>query len=140
MAKKVELWKTSDGKLWENEGDADTHEELLGFAARCRHKFIPKHIDDTNFSNGGGYIKLTAAAVAAYEAEVLAEVARRYPDLANKPLRSYGVGRTLCDSDSPLYSAVSLLSQIDNQNRLWGQPYFALNPTKGEQSQLHEVR
>ncbi len=40
------------------------------------------------------------------------------------------VGRYFCDSNSPAYNAYFLLESIDNKNRQWNQPYFAIQSNK----------
>lgn len=41
------------------------------------------------------------------------------------------VGRLLDDADSPAYPIVGVIWSIDNRNRQWQQPYFALEANKG---------
>lgn len=44
------------------------------------------------------------------------------------------VGRYLDDGDSPAYPIVGIIWAIDNRNRQWQQPYYALAANRGEYS------
>lgn len=64
-------------------------------------------------------------------------------DYGNKMLKinppaSFGwIGRYFDDGGhNCLYEAWSRLRCIDEKGREWGQPYYALNPEKGEQKSL----
>lgn len=53
------------------------------------------------------------------------------PKLWKKEPRGF-VGRYLDDGDSPAYSIYGVLLSIDNKNRQWQQPYYALAANRGE--------
>lgn len=53
------------------------------------------------------------------------------PKLWKKEPRGF-VGRYLDDGNSPAYSIYGILLSIDNKNRQWQQPYYALAANRGE--------
>ena len=53
------------------------------------------------------------------------------PKLWKKEPRGF-VGRYLDDGNSPAYSIYGVLLSIDNKNRQWQQPYYALAANRGE--------
>lgn len=63
------------------------------------------------------------------------------PQNPTSRMAAYGVGggkqqpRRIF-SNTTLPKSNLKIQQIDKENRLWGQPYFALNPNEGTQKEL----
>ena len=147
--KKVEMYETEDGTLFESFEKAQQQSYLLKEVKKLI-ELIGGFPNDSGcqFINGGGYYQLSCKAVEEFDSKAIAIIKKSEPwifkgalekeGLSNETLmKSYGVGRCLCDSDSVLYTLVSIRNCIDSKYRRWGQPYFANNPDKGEQKKLN---
>ena len=143
MITKVEKFKTEDGKLFNDELIARRHSEMFNEAAFIlKHIGMPKNSPGCSWENGGGYYQLSETQVAIFISAFQSLVLKYHPDIDMRHLENpKGIlGRILCDYDSPLSRVYNALSQIDYNNRLWGQPYFALHPWEGQQVNLSEVK
>jgi hypothetical protein len=136
--KAVQHFKANDGTLFEDEAECAKYDEVLGARDKAVALILPKQFDTTDFANGTGYIQLTEDTKDDFIDAYLGLVKRLHPSLHQKAVTNpVGIiGRYLCDSDSPLYRLWTLACQIDKQNRLWGQPYYALHPDEGTQTLL----
>ncbi len=86
-------------------------------------------IDDINFCNGKGYIQLTQKEYLEGKIELEQDLKQEFPSLN---INNQITGRYLGDSNSSLYPIfVKIMIQIDEETlRMYGQPYFKLNPDK----------
>ena len=99
---------------------------------------LGQRLDDCKFTNGGGYVQHDPKAVRQVTVNLLRLAVIEMPRwAADRPemfnaatFRPGGfLGRLLDDSRSPLYRLYCRLWCIDEQNREWGQPYYAANPS-----------
>ena len=136
----VHKFKAHDGKLFDDVEECLWYEEMIGAVKEAIRLILPEEHDTVAFSNGHGYIQLTAATKTVFITMYLGAVERFLPDLL--PLAKGNptgiVGRYLCDGDSPIYKLFLLADRIDSQNRLWGQSYYAKNPGAGDLVMLAE--
>lgn len=98
--------------------------------------------ESDSFANGAGYIQHSAEVVNKCQREFLNfcyEVTGN--SIFNEKIvhRQGIVGRYLDDGGSDLYKHWHRFVCIDENNREWGQPFFALNPTKGKQRCLNDL-
>ncbi len=133
-----QVYQVEDGSIHETRASAKEREKLLKSISKVR--LLLPCPDDSNcsFANGNGYYQLTAQEINTFRSELRSLIEVLHPDLVEVyDQNSKGViGRYLCDSDSPLRSLQYVLSCISDNNRLWGQPYFACNPGQGKQVNL----
>lgn len=138
--KKVEVYRTLDGRMFEKEEEALKHETLVRQIAFLKSTIYPRFDlnHDADFSNGDGYVQLTEAEVNKLTDFFIKAVAEHHPDIADmaKDNPKGFVGRYLDDGGSELYEVWTILKCIDNDNRLWGQPYYAAHPDSGKQIKL----
>lgn len=126
----ITKYKALDGKIFDNKEDCIKYDELVS-NVRIIFKSIRENPDDIRFSNGGGYIQHDSSPVEAIKVELL-KLTNKY---FNKKYTDFlHLGRLLDDSGcNVLYRAYTRLVSIDSTYREWGQPYYALNPSKGKQ-------
>lgn len=108
----ITVYEANDGSRWDNETDAVQRDVLVAecdrFASFLRP--VPK---GTAFSNGHGYVQQPKGS----RERLLAF------------LKSKGASR---DSDGPVGKLMYRMWRIDEQDREWGQTYFANNPHEAE--------
>lgn len=141
------VYEARDGTRFIVEADALAHEKRLDKLAVIEDIILPlgpvPSDPGCNYANGGGYVQRDLA-IAKRCAEGLvkafAEAKPAHADICRRVLtegawlcRAGIIGRVISDCDGDFWRAWSRLSCIDDQGREWGQPYYALNPTKGTQ-------
>ena len=137
--KQVVMYKTNDGKLFEKKDKAKEHEFITKFINDAATLILPKKYDTCEFARGSGYIKISPAVKEAFLSCYRRVIEYLHPDYIEMfDTNPTGIiGRYLSDGSSPACRLYNLAAQIDFQNRLWGQPYFANNPSEGKQVQLN---
>lgn len=113
--KVITVYEANDGSRWDDDVRALERDVLIAeceaAVARIGLRTVPS---DTDFANGGGFVK--------------------QPDCARSKLwdflNSRGVNR---DSSGPIGLLLCRYQKIDKHDREWGQPYYALNPHQGTQ-------
>lgn len=136
----VKMYK-SGGKLFETKNQAAAHSCKLINLAAIDALLKPKP-DTTKFANGAGYVQQDSLKVQMYKREIMLMATHLTPKMAEWALNPIAVhpqsmvGRYLSDGDSDLYKAWHRVMCMDEQYREWGQPYFAMNPTEGEQFEV----
>lgn len=134
-----ETYTTEDGRTFKTLEEAKRHEKIMGRIEKAERLLLPKRHDNTDFGNGGGYIQLTSEKLTAFRNEYLALIEELHPSLlarAKKKSIDGVLGRTLCDSNSPLYPLWCLYERVDSDSRLWGQLYFKNHPSEATQKEL----
>lgn len=148
------MYEASDGTIHNSKKKASDHDALAN-EIKALYKLLGGEKKDVGctFGNGGGYYQLTEGKVHEFDEKFLALVKKRekwvYELYLNKPdfndgkpytnaqlINSYILWRCLSDSNSPLYSLLTVRGCIDDSFRRWGQKYFALNPDKGTFTKL----
>lgn len=130
-----------DGSEYESEPAAKRHNRLLVQIRAALVPLGPKIKDRASeFANGHGYRQHDLADVMKAKEAFIAICKRQVPDKVwDAPVRDIHpmgfAGRLLDDSSPTLYASWHRFMCIDDQGREWGQPYFALNPEKGEQKE-----
>jgi len=116
--RRVDRWECGDGSVWTSEARARDRDVLIAeasaFIASLNLKPIPK---GGEFSNGAGYVQQPAGS----------------RDMIVGWAKSKGWNR---DTDGPVGRVAYRAHCTDHMDREWGQPYFALNPTKGKQFEV----
>ena len=133
--KRVIRYKTSDGKLFKSKKNAQKHEQIVEDAESAIRLILPKRFDTLAFTNGEGFLKVGEVVRQEFYARCYQHF-DKFHELGSLPFQ--GAGRILQDSGSPSYQLWEVAQRIDSQNRLWGQPYFAINPKAGKQVQLNK--
>ena len=135
-----QVYQAHDGSIHNSKSSCADREELLDRVDEVR-KMLPNPEDvDCKFANGGGYYQLTDEEICNYRIALRTLLKEVHPDL----IEIYDkcpvgiIGRYLCDSDSPIRILQATLCQIDEGNRLWGQQYYANNPSEGKQINLRK--
>jgi len=134
----IQQYKANDDKIFNSSEECIRYESILLEITNILST-LPK-VDNTNcsFSNGEGYIQ--------HNLNIYNNLETLLVKLANKWFKpketficfNYYLGRVIDDSNMQcLNKLTNKLMCIDKQYREWGQPYFAINPTKGEQKQLN---
>lgn len=137
--KLITKYVANDGYEFNTEKHCLAHENLL-LKIEDVHKLLGSRAKDVGceFSNGAGYIQHTKNEVFNFKKALVALCKSRVRDDVFKlPLDKIYPGgiasRILSETNPRLYQVWSRLCCIDEYNREWGQPYYALNPTKGAQ-------
>ncbi len=143
----ITKYKANDGSEWATAEQAEAREVMIREVNIAMLILVSKPTD-MDFANGHGYIQ--------QEAEKILDAKRELYKIANREgvlkhwidrqKNDHGktdedfitchpswFSRMLDGSHRPLDAAYSRLYCIDEQNREWGQPYYAINPDKGEQ-------
>ena len=142
---KVTKFKAVDGTEFSKENDCVKYELLIKRVERIMSVLpqTPKN-DNCSFANGGGYIQHDKTIIRHTKVQLL-ELMKEYIDhkwiqdtIDNENVHSSYVGRLVSDYNiKPLNDAWYRFMCIDEDNREWGQPYFANYPVKGVQKQLN---
>ena len=114
--KRIDRWQADDNSIWDTPEKAAERDALVAecnaFFASLNLKPEPKD-DGCRFANGHGFIQQPAGSRDALWAFA----------------KQHGWNR---DADGPIGRLAHRAYKIDPYDREWGQPYFALNPGKGE--------
>lgn len=102
---------------------------------------LPKELDGIDFANGSGYIQLTVGTHAKFMLRYRDVVKHTAPELLSRFDQNPAgfIGRHLDDMGNPAYSLWSRAASIDSNLRMWGQPFFAAEPSQGKQVCLATV-
>lgn len=141
---RISLFKTLDGKTFSTPEEALEYESimrevqdfLLAFAENEDLAFAEN--EDIDFSNGDGYIQHPSGTRDKMEKK-LVELSNRWlkPD---EPFTAftYYLGRVIDDNQIKcLYHLSYRVMCIDNEDKEWGQPYYALNKGTGKDKKLN---
>lgn len=134
---KVERFKTKDDRLFTDKGKAKAHELFLVECDKIGAMLPARPDDGCKFANGDGYIQHTKEAFNAYKSGILRlggkhcnkEMAKwsRNPE----GVHNMGIaGRYFCDGNNDLYKLWHRVMCTDESYREWGQPYYALHPSR----------
>ena len=117
MSHAITMYEADDGSRWDVEAKAVERDELI---AECQAKEqeiglrpVPKD-DGCKFGNGGGFVQQPAGS----------------RDLMIGFLKSKRAHR---DSDGPIGRMLGRAYRLDDNDREWGQQYYATHPDEGEQ-------
>ena len=114
--KRVDRWECEDGSLWDSAERARTRDCLL---AECGGLVADLGLRDTPpdgecaFANGAGCVQQPRGS----RAGLLSFIQRKQ---ANR------------DTGGPIGELMHRMRCMDDRDREWGQPYFAINPDKAE--------
>lgn len=143
--KAITTYEANDGS------QHDSREKAIGrdlLIANIRALMMPlgERPDDTDFSNGNGFIQHTEAIIQRVKGDLLYLAKPYLGDLIkqewiDRPQEVHPmsfVGRLFDEVDGPLRKAWFRLMCVDGDWREWGQPYYAINPTEGKQFNVRE--
>lgn len=140
--KEVTRYQADDGKVFDTADKAIAHDAKV-LSIKSAYKLLkdtPKN-DGCDFANGGGYVQQDPVKVQEFKRQIMLMGATHHAKMAEwarNPQEVHPqsiVGRILSDCDSLLYSAWNRVMCMDDKFREWGQPYYAINPHKGEQKE-----
>lgn len=135
----ITKYQADDGKVFDSEQAAIKHDAKI-LSVKCAYKLLkptPKN-DGCDFANGGGYVQQDPIKVQEFKRQIMlmgAEHHSKMEEWAKNPMEVHPqsiVGRILSDCDSTLYEAWYRVMCMDDKFREWGQPYYAMHPTKGK--------
>ena len=136
--KTITKYKAVDGKEFNDEKSCLDYESLISKVDLIMSSLIPT-IDSTDFSNGCGFIQQDKSTVKNTRLELLLEIKKHVDHnwiqqtIEDDNIHGSWVARILGDYNiNPLSKAWYRFSCIDKSFREWGQPYYALNPDKGQ--------
>lgn len=146
----ITVYKAVDGSRWDSESDAlkrdDESFKTALSIGQLGERY--KETDSCNYENGGGYVQHDLNTIRVCKMALIRlcretrphfdEWARMQESVHKVDLLKIDVGwfNRMMDDDSPMDKAWRRFYCIDAQGREWGQPYYALNPDKGEQKRL----
>jgi len=134
MVESITQYRTVDGRIFNNETDANRHENIVKAIA----KFVTGLPNRDNLL-WNQYYQLTATEVKSCKSifcdmlrteyhnnkRFLAAINTYYiHNVRNRGL----VGHILCDMNSPYYRVWVMFESIDDNYRMFNQPYYANNP------------
>lgn len=126
-----EVFQANNGKVFDDEADARHEDRFIEEV-----NLVLKPFRDSDIKPGE-FVQRTEQQVNSLIAETGRILTRYYganseiPKLWKQEPRGF-VGRYLDDGNSPAYSIYGILLSIDNKNRQWQQPYYALAANRGE--------
>jgi len=139
--KEIIKYVSEDGTEFKNGTDCVKYEELCNRVQKAM-AILPDRPETSGFSNGVGYLRHNSVDFNLAKQSLLLIIAERLnlewlkkeatldPHLIHN---NSIVGRYVCDSgNKALNKAWYRLMCTDDQYREWGQPYYAINPTKGK--------
>lgn len=135
--KEITLYQARDGHRFDKRSDCANHEWLLD-KIDALSVLLPAIPEGCDFLNGKGYLQHNPEKLEKYRLGLLDLIEKKIDHSWVKQTRdkkahpSY-LARLLDESASPLGNAWNRLLTIDKQGREWGQPYYAENPTQGQQ-------
>jgi hypothetical protein len=116
----VTRYEATDGSVWLSEGDALERDDLIEV---CRNVERTASMKDrpskTEYTSGRGYVQQPKGT-------------REYLLSA---LRVMGANR---DSDGPIGRLMYRMHCMDDDDREWGQPYYAMHPDQAENQEIVE--
>lgn len=137
------MYKANDGKIFNHKNDCEKYEFKMNQIEKIMQN-LPQEPDSCNFRNGGGYLQHDPEIVKKAMIEILKlseiDFKEDKEKIFENPFsyrQSYYIGRVMTDGNNICWSAWCRFLSMDNKYREWGQPYFALNPDKGEQIRLN---
>lgn len=135
---RISKYKAIDGSVFNTEQECLSYESLIE-RVNAIMRPLGTRPDDTNFTNGGGYIQHDSRVVAIAKEEITELAIKTFK--IDRNVNFFIIGRYCDDCGSKcLYSAWSRLNCCDKNNREWGQGYYAINPDKGTQKPYHEIK
>ena len=114
--KAVIRYQADDGSVWETEEAAQQRDRIKWTCDSIPAKLRLRDRPTGNFSNGEGFVQQPTGS----------------KDRLWEELRRIGRIGWNRDSDGPVGKLSYRASSMDDQDREWGQPYFALNPGRGK--------
>lgn len=136
--KQITMYEANDGSKYAHSLDAIKRDGLLLEIKEIEDLLPPNPIDKgCRFANGEGYLSVDKDNFESAKRMLIALAETETGQEFNGNLRGM-MGRYLDDGRSPLYRVLLRLECVDSQYRMWGQPYFANNPTTGIQQQFKE--
>lgn len=137
--KEITMYEANDGSKHSTKEQAIKRDDLLLKISEIEDLLPDKPKDKgCMFSNGKGYLPVDEKKFNLAKDKLMLLAT----EITGKDFQGnlHGIiGRYLDDSGSPAYSLLYRMQCVDNKFRMWGQPYFALNPMEGIQEQFKEI-
>lgn len=122
----ITQYRADDGSIHNTLGEAFRRDALLGAINVIKELLPPKPPYESGWSNGEVYLQCNPEAVKRAK-ELFVSL---YNHQVDKQITDFNQvnGRFLDDSGTPVYGLWNMLTWIDDQNRMWGQGYYRINP------------
>lgn len=143
----ITKYKACDGKEFTDSKECIDYKKLIDDVNIIMSQLKPKpNYDNCSFSNGNGFIQHENTKFVKVKNQIL-ELCKKYIDhkwiqqaIDDDSVDLSYVGRLLSDHGiRPLNDAWYRLQCVDHKYREWGQPFYAINPSKGKQIELHQT-
>lgn len=135
--KAVTKYQAADGSLFDAPANVILRDRLIA-DAEAAHLILGGRIDDMSFTNDGWFVQHTPEKLAAFYEAVAKIIEQEHPKETADMFRKapQGIVHRYLDT-TPRYLTLLLNRSLcmDQSNREWGQPYFALNPHQGKQTE-----
>lgn len=131
MVKQITQFKAEDGRVFDTVEAAENWERITNKA----NSIVSMFPNNDHLSSGDFYQLPTQLITSGRHKLADALVGLADPDAIHdfrNGVHGSIVGRLLNDGDSPFYRVWHLFECIDEDGRLFNQPYFAYNPDKAE--------
>lgn len=116
--KPITMYQAEDGSIWKTATEAVLREEWIDRCRAVEEKVgLRPRPDDIDFLNGEGYVQHPEGA----------------RDALLEELKGMGAHR---DSEGPVGDLLHRMWNMDDQDREWGQTYYALHPDEGAQVEM----
>lgn len=130
----ITKYKAVDGKEFVTELECRNHESHIEQASEV-NKILPSAVDDNcSFVNGDGFIQQSPEDIAQFKKSLADLIGQKMGEEVKLKFlfNSRGIaGRIIDDSgETYIYKLMTRLHCIDEQNREWGQVFYAIHPER----------
>ena len=143
--KTITKYQANDGSEWTTEEAAMKRDALIVEVDQAIRPFGPRIVDEgCKFANGHGYVQHSRQSYAETRAALTTILLREFGPMPSgespDALHVSWLARFAGECAEPLHNAFYRLYCTDEEFREWGQPYYALNPGRGEEFVLEDRR
>lgn len=140
--KTILRYQANDGAIFDSAEACTRYEDLCAEVTAIMAQLISLPLSERcHFGNGGGYIQQDPETFKKVRRSLLKLAQRECPhkwidqSIADDSIDPSWAGRIISDCSAPISRGWYRISCTDKRFREWGQPYFALNPSKGKQEE-----
>jgi hypothetical protein len=136
--KTIQMYEANDGSVHDTPEAANRIDVIHDQCKYILDNLLPQIPEGCSFANGSGYLQCDSKKIERAKNELL-----RMANVYFKPQGSFTtfnglVGRYISDGGPKLMNEVyNYLNCIDDQYRMWGQPYFRFHPDQAKMVRLN---
>lgn len=135
--KEITRYQSDSGRIYDTREKAMTQDVLFAEQNNVS-RLLPQAIDDScSFENGGGYVQHTQEDIVAFKHGIRRLLVMEFHE-GSGVVKAWDageidfVGRYLDGSNSNTYRLFMRFYSTGDDLREWGQPYYRINPGKGD--------